>query len=352
MENGKKILSNFLDKTSLVKPKQEDVEMAKQSFSNISQNNYWDPTNFIDFERINKNCIKILSKLFFLKRNPDKPKKQISIASLILIVGTVGVFLLNFNSSIKIDPDAWLMYLLFAIFPLTFILIDYQSLSKDIIKIQVAQSNNFLYDPYSDYKKWFDLSKLYPEIFQKGNSSQHVEDQFWGSLTKNSIDHYFYSGIFTYTIRTQNGKNSSSTTYNTHFFSIKLNKKINTRFCLCRESIFSRFSKKEINTESIEFNKRFSFLYDGKKSEKSLEIVKQLSPAVQEKIIELDKKTKGMNILFTQDCVIFLFTGFLLKRSKTNLFKSVEINEEDKNFISNKLDTLIDISSDISHYLD
>ena len=59
-----------------------------------------------------------------------------------------------------------------------------------------------------------------------------------------------------------------------------------------------------------------------------------------------------MNILFTQDCVIFLFTGFLLKRFKTNLFKSVEINEEDKNFITNKLDTLIDISSDISHYLD
>jgi len=46
-----------------------------------------------------------------------------------------------------------------------------------------------------------------------------------------------------------------------------------------------------------------------------------------------------------------MFNGFFFKKMKTNLFSSVEIAQEDKNYLENKLSELITISSEMSNYI-
>ena len=110
-------------------------------------------------------------------------------------------------------------------------------------------------------------------------------------------------------------------------------------------------SKKEINTESSEFNKLFAVFYNGRKDQKALEIVKTLSPALQIKLVELSQKEK-FSLLFRNDIAIFMINGKLLPRMKTNFFRAIKLHPADKTFIENRINTILDISSEMMKYLD
>lgn len=167
----------------------------------------------------------------------------------------------------------------------------------------------------------------------------------------------FYTGLFSYDIETRDSKGrTQTTTYKRHFFAIKLDKSIKARFFLYPENVFSKignlFTKKEINTESIEFNRTFAFSYDGRKNESAFDIVKVLSPSLQLKLLDLNKRKKDMNVLFMNECVFFDFRGKLLKKMDTNLLKDIEISQKDKDLIKNELNNLIEISREVVDCLD
>jgi len=312
----------------------------------------WQPVT-INTTQINKNLIKIGNIYETIKRKKEKINSINKIFISIIILGIIlGIAIIPF---VSIQFGAVIVIL--STFPYLSTKGFLKSLSKDLIKVQITEENNWLYDPYPDYDSWNNLKIKYHEIFKKGDEEQNIEDQIWGKVQKDSKDYYFYSGLFNYnTVHYDSKGRRNSSPHLEHFIGVRLNKKISSRFYLYPENVFSKignfFTNKEINTESIEFNKNFAFSYNGKKSEKGMDIIQTLSPAVKQKLIKLKKENKTVRILFSEDSVFFIFIGAIMENVKTNILKDESVNKEDKDLFQNKLNTLIDISSDISKYLD
>ena len=231
-----------------------------------------------------------------------------------------------------------------------------KDLQKDLVKLIIAKENHWTYSPKRRAYRWKVLKVKFPEIFNRGDESQNLQDEFWGNFKgdRRAVD--FWTGIFEYTVVRRRSKGRKSRqVFIRNAFSFRLEKKLNTRFCLKPEKILSKirnfFSTKEVETESTEFNKSFVFYYDGEKADNELDIMKTLSPAVQLKLLNLKKSEGNYSVLFCGDVVVFLFDGVLLKKMHTNFFEKVEVASQDKEFLRAKLEQILEISDDIVQYL-
>jgi len=339
----------------LINPSETNFELAKKDFEN-KKKNYWDPTGQLNLPEIMKNSVEINAQLLKLKENPTQIKKHKFWGIIVGIIGILACGSLLYTGIFGNEIDFPLILICLSWVPYITIIAIYKSLTIDLIKAQIAKENNWLYDPKYNPYKWSTLKNYFPEVFDKGNKNQYVEDQFWG-VTQNGLKTtYFTTGKFTYTIEKGSGKHKSSTTFHKHYFAFPLEKELKSRFLLYPENGFSKlknfFTKKEINTESIEFNKTFAFLYNGQKGDKAMDIVKTLSPVIQEKILKLKNEKGETTILFVQNTIIFLFEGIMLKNIMTNFDENVVIKQEDKDTFTNQLQTLIGISNEMMKYLD
>lgn len=332
----------------LLKPTNEDVEQAKKEIFKKAQTP-WDPTMSFDFETVKDNSAEIEAKFENLEKNPNQISKHYGFAwGFFAILFSIGLTITILTGIIHFVIFGFIL----GILPVGIVNQMYKKLGVDLVKLQIAKEKNWIYDPHKNSPKWRQLKDNFPEIFKKGNKNRYVEDQYWGDV-KNT---QFHMGLFSYTVETGSGKNKSSTTYHKNYFAMKLEKPLKSRFFLYPENTFSKignfFTKKEINTESIEFNKQFAFSYNGSKGEKAQEIVKTLSPAVQQELLDMNKKKGDFEVLFVNNCIVFLFDGKLLPKPKTNFRKSLKVAKEDKQIIEKQINELITIGSKIYSYLD
>ncbi len=231
-----------------------------------------------------------------------------------------------------------------------------KNLQRDLVKYLIAKENKWIYNPGENYWHWSAFVARFPEFFRQGDERQNMQDEFWGKykLEDQSID--FYAGIFEYTTVSLNrkGRTRRSQHYK-NVFAIKLEKTLKSDFQLVPEhfgrKLLNFFWRQEIETESSEFNKTFSFIYNGKKDDKALEIVKTLSPAVQVQLINLSEKEKGLSVLLRGNVIIFMTNGRLIKRMKTNFFRSVALDPRDKETVENRIKEVLDISNELVKYL-
>lgn len=347
-------ITNITGFFNFLKPTKQNKDKAQSDFETIKRT-FWDPTNNLNLGKVKQNSIDIFSKYEKLKEDPKIISRQKRNGIIIGITGTIISISIAtlvqkniFQTIIFGTIISWIYYGTLSSY--------YKNLAVDLIKAQIAKDNHWLYDPEHDRDKWYLLSNTFPEIFRKGNKSQYVEDQFWGIFEKNSKQTNFNTGRFSYTIETGSGKNRSSTTYHKYYYIFSIPKELQSRFHLYPEHIGSKilnfFTKKEINTESIEFNKTFAFSYNGKKDEKALNIVKTLSPAIQEKLVRLSQDKKDLNILFAKNAILFCFDGYLLTKPETNFEKKLELDQKDKKVIDDQMNSLIEISTEMSRFLD
>jgi hypothetical protein len=345
----------FFDFMKLERP--EYIERSRNEiFKEYSdKNEFWDPAGDpLENSSIKEENVKNHSKYLFIKENPEHIKKTfrrmysffwISFG-IILIINILTFFLLLFPSIIILTlilmlPLGYSFYL--------------KNLVKDMVKLEIALENKYLYWPEPNPGLWTKYKKSYPEIFQKGDKRQNLEDIFWGINEYHGMKNYFVSGLFNYTIVTRDKNGKKEHNYTDHFFIIKLPKKINSRFFLYPENIFSKiknyFTNKKINTESISFNKAFAFSYKDKKNDKEMDITMILTPRVQEELLKMKEKKQGLSVLFSEDSVVFYAKGVLLRKIKTNFKKSPKINEEDKKIIKEELNKMVKVSCEIAKYL-
>ena len=334
-----------------------DAMMPKERSPDTKPLEVWTPTGkkiyAEDFEKGHNKLEKVFKKY---TQKPGLPRRNLFLFLLPVIFATIyfGIFPESAQNILSSSENIQDVLVIFA--PAMIYWWRVRSIQRDLIKSLIAKKNNWIYNPEKNPIHWAQFKGKFPEIFKKGTDGQNMQDEFWGKFKgkKQAVD--FYSGLFQYTVTTGSGKNRSSKTYTKTIFSIKLNKKLKSNFRLEPESFGSKilnfFSRKEIETESSEFNKTFAFYYNGKKSQKALEIIKTLSPAVQLKLLNLKETEGNFTILFKEQLVLFVFKGKLLKKMKTNFFKKVELDPRDQKTIENRINNILDISTDMMQYLD
>jgi hypothetical protein len=315
-------------------PNNNSINQNNQIDNNL--NKPWDPVDAFDYETVKKNCQKIEDQYEKLKKNPNRPKYWFYI-SLFLFSFFIYYAFKSGGRALSI----WLIF--FSFFSLLSSLWYYRSLGLDIIKHQISKQNGWFYDSEHDFfKKRINLLiQKFPSIFGRGHDP-HLEDEIWGKIKSEGTDYDFYSGLFNYTI----GGGKSERVIYTHFFIIKNINPINNSFLLMPKTIFSN---KKLKSSSIEFNKAFSFRYNEKDIEN--EIMSYINPKVQTILLDILKRKGKYSVLFYDDCVVFLFDGFLIKKFKTFFIKSIEIRKEDKEKILNEIKFIIQNTNEIVHHL-
>jgi hypothetical protein len=350
--------TSFLEKIPfisnlLIKTTPEEIQFAKSQISS-KNSTVWDPTLPVNFDTIRENCAKIKAKYIKLQNEPNKIKKQFLVSYCIMGIGIILGLLILFTQN-SFESGVFLIFFLSA--PLFILNSSYKSLSIDIIKLQIAEQKSWVYDPNSDMGKWNHLKNHFPELFSEGDENQYVEDQFWGTTKVGNKTFYFNSGLFSYDVVTRDSKGRRHrSTYKKHYISLYTPKELKCRFHLHPDTAFSKignfFTKKEINTESNEFNNTFAFSYKGPKGENAQEIVKTLSPAVQDKLVQLAQRKNGVEILFNKNAITFRFDGVFFNTLHTNLKESLDINSKDLKFFESEISDLASISSEVVQYLD
>ena len=222
----------------------------------------------------------------------------------------------------------------------------------DIIKKLVADKYGWKYDPTDQKNRWNKALNIMPELFNKGNHAQRIEDQFWGDYQGMP----FWSGVFHYERESGSGKNRRNTKYDTHFFCVKIPKALQNRFTLLPESmtrkLINNFRKKDIDLESEEFNKAFMTSYKEGKTDRELDITNTLSPSVQVRLLDLKKASGNYSVLLAHDTAVFLFKGRLFNKMHSNfLSKGVFLDTRDQQFLEDKLSTVLGISQELVPYV-
>lgn len=347
------LLGNFLG----IGKKQE-----KKVSKPIQKDEFWDPVGeIITKNRFKMSSDKIRNTFEQYKTNPNIPRRNLLFFSIpaILTILLVIVYpsILKVLADLGDDGDGiWI--LLIPLLPIAWYWRKIHKLQRDLAKMIIADGHGWIYNPDERRNRWMNLSSIYPELFKKGNKNQNFQDEFWGDFEgeKQRVD--FWTGIFEYTTETGSGKNRHQVTRQKTAIALKLNEKLKSDFRLEPNGFGSWIKNffrgnKNIRTESSDFNKYFSVYYNGRKMEKQLEIVKTLSPSVQVRILQMAKEQGKFALQFRGETVIFVFDGLLLKKMKTNFFfRGVKLDPRDQKAIEDRLNAMLDISSDIVPFLD
>ena len=349
-----------------------DLKSAKESNYENNKNDFWDPVENLNINKIKTNVIEILAKHEYLKANPKHAATQ---KRNWIIVGVMTAVLVFFvTGKLKLS---FIFGLITGGLPVIGLTLYYYNLGRDLLKTEIAHNNGWLYDPTLSNKKGNLLQKKYPKLFK----NTMIDDQFWGQENVRNKQYSFYSGICirSKTLTEQrkankkiiavsplgasllNGgmqkkldqiKEESSGEY---FVFIKLEKELKTEFLLHpqKNNLLNDLlnKSKEFELESTDFNKLFAFSYDGKKDHNALEIVKNLSPAVQLKLARFAAEKQLKEILFSKSNIIFTFKNSLASTLKTDFMKSSELKTADAEILENEIISVIDIGTSIVKHL-
>lgn len=344
-------LQSFFSQQSKQPKGLDSVDSSGQTF--------WDPFGEVPSDSVLESRNQKVQKRFEeWKTNPGKLKRNFF---LLLAIGILFYGLLVFSAAFR--DFIWIIFMESweDPFPYGYVLpwtpavaywVYIKKTQIDIIKKLVADRYNWKYDPSDQAVRWQKAVKLMPEIFEKGNNGQNIQDQFWGKYQ----DMDFWSGIFHYQVESGSGKNRKNTKHDAHFFCVKLPQTMENRFLLRPEGLGTKltnaFRKKDIDLESEEFNKAFSISYKESKSARELDIVKSLSPSIQIRLLDLKNTSGKFTFLFAGNTAVILFKGRLFKKMYSNfIFKGVFLDLRDKQYLEQKLSDVLAISSEMVPYI-
>jgi hypothetical protein len=214
---------------------------------------------------------------------------------------------------------------------------------KQSTELLISREYNWLYDPAINRNRWLSFSKICPEIFQKGNCKQSIDNQFWGTV--NNGQSPFWMACFEYTI----SSGRSSATYKNLVYAFRLPNNITADFRLTPQNAFTELSAKihsTLTTESVDFNKEFHVGYKGNENLVGPEILQVLNPSAQEKIMNFRNTCGQFTLAFKQN-VMFVAFEKDLKLQYTSFLKKVALDERDSQSIAHNLLSTIELADTI-----
>ena len=305
-------------------------------------------------ELLSKKQEKVKARLEKWKAHPNRLKFIFGIFVLfpVLFVGSLILFetwrtiLFEVLTS---DDDGNGIFALFLIFMPAIAYYGYiKKTQVDALKMFVAEKMGWQYDPNEDRSDWQNMRNIFPKLFEQGNTAQDLQDQFWGMVE----DTPFWSGIFHYGVETRDSKGRKHTTHHyKYFYAFPLPQVVKHQLYLKPEQKFLGFGK-DIDTESVKFNKMFQVEFDEDTPERQMNIVKTLSPSVLIRLTDIGDSYGKYSLLIRGDTVIFLFDGKMLRKMKTNfILKGVQLDPRDQARIEAQMKQMISAARELFPFL-
>jgi len=224
---------------------------------------------------------------------------------------------------------------------------------RDFAKYKLSREFGWHYLPGSDKERYVKLRNQIPEIFSISKmSSAVIDDQFFGKIYSRKKAFDFHSGIF-YLPQAKGMDGGHPLT----FFAFKLDKKIPFRFSLGPEKgILSTANprtpllKRDLNVESIEFNRKFKFFYDSHSSKDISEIFKVITPTIQLRLLEVYANNGPFRVLFSNDFVVFLFLGDFFPHYLSSTAVREDLKHDYKSLIEKKFKSFVPVVQEIAGY--
>jgi hypothetical protein len=313
------------------------------------KNLFWDPFEekiWKDkFKQENQNRVRDIEDI---KNNPQKPKIIAFIITIPFISFCIFGGFLFLDLSIQTLPLLIITASLLLLLPTAYrkkII----KLQKDYFLMNIAQENNWNFSASKNYYRWHEAKSFFGDILWYGTQNQCFNREIWGKENQ----YNFWFGNFHFENLLIKVKNISFVSkHNKSVFAIHLPKKIKQKIKIESMHTISFFKKRTLKTESINFNKYFLLSGRDQKQKTHQEILEILTPALQVQLLEILKTEGPFDILFSKDTALFVFHKTILKKMKTNFFKSPKKQIEDKILFEKKIKNLLDIIKAIQPYLD
>jgi hypothetical protein len=266
-------------------------------------NELWDPASKIpSIKQLIDENKKTKAQQLYLEDNIEKIKQKGKIRTIVTvaIIATASILFFSFPQLPLIHLSLPIAILILFFIYKVYKIPNIKKVKKDIIKLEVAKQNNYLYSPDESIKRYQDYRHAFPEAFQRGDHSQNIEDVFWGKVKKHNKEYKFTTGVFNYKQIEGSGRHRRTVTYLDHYFAININKKINTRFILTpNKNLLRKFlTRNKIATESKQFNDTYKISIRNKKEDSELEVTRILTPRVQEELLKLNEHAKPKKTIF------------------------------------------------------
>ncbi|MFT4313116.1 MAG: hypothetical protein ACMXYA_01800 [Candidatus Woesearchaeota archaeon] len=326
-------------------------QSAIELSSVMTNTDFWDPVGkrptLEEFVRENKVNY---AKYLFIKDNP----KHVIIKQYIFWISGLFFSSLTFLTLQTFLGFSFLTFffsfIVFAIIVGTYST-KMSNLTKKIIKLNIAVENRYSYIPRTNKEFLESYAAAFPELFSRGFSRRKIEDVFWGQEEINGKKIDFVSGIFQYT---EQKTDNNTQHYTKHFFILRFTKKLPVRFSLYPKlkgiTVMSGYTKGNVKTESVEFNKKFDISYKNVNSEQEVNIMASLTPKVQEELISLSKSTWYPMCIVTPDALLIAGDGYILNYLHTNFGKGTQLHTNDIQLFQKKIKTIASISNEITKY--
>ena len=288
--------------------------------------------------------------------NLKSKRKIVDVSKALVLLGALwGIFLLIVSRDAAFIGYFFLFVAFCSFIAFSIVNNMYREACEDYIKLVFAKENNWCYIGNESEPQQRILEQTIPELFARGNTSnKYLDDQFLGAFIIEDKPVPFHFGDFYYEVESGSGKNRHTTPHYNNFFAFKPSNKLNARFLIGPESLLLKFgnlfSKKDVNLESIEFNKKFAFSYNNEANKN--QISKIFTPALQLAFLELGNKRYNFHALISDSYIVFMFDGYLLQKLKTDILNDAKINEEDNNQLKTRIDELMPIMKEMMAYID
>jgi hypothetical protein len=244
------------------------------------------------------------------------------------------------------------------ILPIIFLLIPWgykgavKATQDDLTLLFLTRAKGWRYLRGQNSTHWESLKGVFPEIFDKDGHSQYVNEQIWGSVQGEHGAIPFWLGTFMYTV----GYGKNSHTYTLYTYAVQLQKTLTADLVVEPQTGFNKFAQafttKEIEMESMEFNKLFRITYKGQRSEVAPHIFETLNPAVMSNLIDMRNAGTPFSLVFRGSTLLISQATPFFTMKYTDFFKKPEVDPRDISGVEEQLQKILKYVGDISFHLD
>ncbi len=220
------------------------------------------------------------------------------------------------------------------------------SVKKSMTNFLVAEKNGWFYDPRKSIQRLNEMQKKFPILRRGGGKG--IGEQYWGKTLINGKKISFWMGLHHY--ETGSGKHRVS--HEATLMAFQMPRVVERPFYIREEMPGVIFVEKDIQLESIEFNKKFVVKHSDAEESNATEIMQVLTPGAQQHFLELAKKFEHFRVAFSGDAVLFSIEGDLLSPFYIDWFGKFEVNPRDEELMHERMNMLFGVAGEMVKFVD